>query len=358
MDRYAIILAAGKGTRMKSLIGDHSKISFPIMGKPVLEYVLDAIEPLEFKKTIVVAGFGGEITKRIVGNRAITIQETNIVETASSVNMARPELENNLGYTLVIYGDLPLITYESLRRLFKKHEKDNNDLTFMTSVVSKHEGYARVIREHKSNAVLAVKEENKCSEYELDISEVNPGVYVFKNDVLFKYLKKDVYTISEIVEKIVKDKLRVGTYVLEDAVEVYSINDRVQLAYADKVIRKRVNDKLMLSGVSIEDPETAYISPDIKIGQDTVIMPNTTIMGKTTIGKNNLIGPNAYINGVVIGNDNILSYSWISNSEIGNKNKIESFSKISNSKIGNNCIIKSFVELESARIEDNSKVNR
>ena len=358
MEKYAIVLAAGKGTRMKSLVGEYSKISYPIMGKPILEYVLDAIEPLGFNETIVVGGFGGEITKQIVGNRAKTILEESVEETASSVNMARSELENKAGYTLVIYGDLPLITTDSIRRILKKHEKNKNSLTIMTSVLDQQEGYARVIREHKSNSVLAIKEEDKCSEYELYIKEVNPGIYVFDNQLLFKYLRKDIYRISEIVETFVRNKHKVETFVLIDGQEVFSINNRVQLAYAAKVIRKRVNNRLMMSGVSIEDPDTAYISPDVSIEQDSIIMPNTTIVGKTTIGKNNWLGPNLYLSNATLGDNNTISYAWVNNIKMGNDNKIEPFSKVSNSEIGDNCVIKSHVEIESAKIEDNSKIGR
>ena len=360
MNKYLIVLAAGKGSRMKSLIGDHTKISYPIMGKPILEYVLDAVDPIGFDEKYVIAGFGGEITKQIVGNRAKTIKESKVTETASSVNMARDDLENKEGITLVIYGDLPLITTESLNKLFKKHEKNKNSLTVMTSVVEHPEGYARIIREHKSNVISAIKEEAKCNEYELmDVNEINPGIYLFNNKILFEYLKKGIYTISEIVEKLVKDKIKVETYVLEDATEIFSINNRVQLAYAAKIIRKRVNHKLMLSGVSIEDPDTAYISPDVIVNQDTIIMPNTTILGKSRIGRNNLLGPNLHLVNASIGNDNTISYSWIEDSKIGNKNKVGPYTKITNnSEIGDNCEVDSFIELDSANIKNGSKVKK
>ena len=356
MKKYAIVLAAGKGTRMKSLIGDHTKVSYPIMGKPIIEYVLDTIKPLEFDETIVVAGFGGEITRKVVGDRAKVIQEDEVSETASSVNMSRSELEGKEGLTLIIYGDLPLLTTVSIERLFKKHLKNNCALTIMTSVLEKPEGYARIIRDHKSNAILSVKEENKCGEYQKDISEVNPGVYVVDNKLLFKYLDKSVYTISEIVEKFVKAKEKVETYVLEDAVEIFSINDRVQLAYGARVIRKRVNHRLMLSGVSIEDPDTAYISPDIEIGPDTIILPNTTIMGKTKIGCNNWIGPDAYLNDVTMENNNVVSYCWMNNVKMGNDNHIGPYSKLTEVEIGDKCSIDSFVELNKKKIKTGLKV--
>ena len=346
MSRYAIVLAAGKGTRMKSLIGDHSKVSYPIMGKPIIDYVLDAIKPLGFEETIVIAGFAGETTKAIVGNKAKVVQATEIAETASSVNFARDLLGDKKGLTLIVFGGLPLLTAETLQKLFRKHEKNGNDLTVLTSVLENPTGYARIIRDHKTNLVIAVKEEDKCDEYQLGINEVHSGVYLFNNELLFKYLDRNTYTLSEVVEKFVKAKAKVEAYVLEDAVEMFSINDRAHLAYAAKVIRKRVNHRLMLSGVSFEDPDTAYISPDVEIGQDTIILPNTTILGKTKIGTGNWIGPNAYLGNVSMGNNNVMSFCWMQNVKIGNDVKVEPYAKISNIELKDGKHIKSFTELE------------
>ena len=346
MNRYAIVLAAGKGSRMKSLIGDHSKVSFPIMGKPIINYVLDAIKPLGFEETIVIAGFAGETTKAIVGDKAKVIQATEIAETASSVNFARDLLGDKKGLTLVVFGGLPLLTAETLERVFKKHIKNNNDLTMLTSVLDNPSGYARIIRDHKSNRVIAIKEEDKCDEYQLGINEVHSGVYLFNNELLFKHLTKNTYTLSEVVEKFVKDKAKVEAYVLEDAVEMFSINDRTHLAYAAKVIRKRVNHKLMLEGVSFEDPDTAYVSPDVTIGPDSIILPNTTILGKTTIGKGNWIGPNSFLDNVSMGDNNQISFSWMRNVEIGNNVKVEPYSKVMDTKLEDGTIVHSFTEIK------------
>ena len=352
MNKYVVILAAGRGTRMKSLDAVHSKISYPIMGKPILEYVLDAVEPLEFNKTIVVAGFGGETTKQIVGDRAKVIQEDELSETASTVNMARKDLKDKKGQTLIVYGDIPLITTHTLKRVFKKHEKNGNGLTILTSVLTNPDGYARIVREHKSNLVLSVREEEELDEYQkTDLNEVNAGVYLFDNELLFKYLNANVHSVSNLVEKFVKSGIKTEAYVLEDPEEMYSINNRVQLAYAAKVIRKRVNHDLMMSGVSIEDPDTTYISPDVTIEQDSIIMPNTTIVGKTKIGKNNWLGPNTYINNVTMGDGNVISFSWLSDVTLGNVNHVGPFAKIyAESELGNNNDVGNFVELKKTKL--------
>ena len=353
MEKCVVVLAAGKGTRMKSLDESHSKIAYPIMGKPILEYVLDALEPLKFKKRIVVAGFGGDITKEIVKDRAQVIQEKERHESGSSAYLAKELLKNETGVTLLIYGDLPLLTADTIGRLLYKHEKNGNGLTVLTSVLENPTGYARIIREHKTNLILEIKEEKDLDEYQQDINEVNAGAYAINNDLLLKYLDNETTSLNEIVGRIVKDKIKVEAYVLEDPQEMYSISNRAQLAFAARIIRKRVNLKLMLSGVSIEDPDTTYISPDIEIGVDTIIMPNTTILGKSKIGKGNWLGPNTYINNAEIGDNNKVHFSWIDNVKMGNNNEIGPFAKIyKESELGNDNNVGNFVELKKTKLSN------
>ena len=195
--------------------------------------------------------------------------------------------------------------------------------------MSDSHGYGRLIREEKSNRLLAIREETDCSEYELDINEANTGICVFDNKTLFKYLDKmdnnnarKLFYLSQLVELMDKDNLPIGSFVVSDMVEVFGINDRIQLAYASKVMRKRINHKLMLSGVSMEDPGSTYISPTVVIGRDTVIYPNTTIMGDTVIGNGNIIGPNVILENVKMGNNNVIRSSNLANAKIGDNEEI------------------------------------
>ena len=186
-----------------------------------------------------------------------------------------------------------------------------------------------MIREEKSNHLLAIREETDCSEYELGISEANTGICVFDNKLLFKYLKKmdnknnrKLFYLSQLVELMLKDNLPVGSFVVEDMVEVFGINDRIQLAYAAKIMRKRINNKLMLEGVSMEDPESTYISPTVKIGKDTIILPNTTLIGDCDLGTANEIGPNVVLENVKAGNNNKISNITIRNKTLGDNEKL------------------------------------
>ena len=329
MNKYAIILAAGKGTRMQSLDPNHSKVSYPILGKPIINYVLDALKPLDFKKEVVVVGFGGEITKQLVEKECDVVWQKEILGTGHAVLQAESLLKDLDGETLIIYGDTPLVSPQTISSIMHIHEKEKNALTVVSAILPDASGYGRMIREEKSNHLLAIREETDCSEYELGISEANTGICVFDNKLLFKYLKKmdnnntrKLFYLSQLVELMLKDNLPVGSYVVEDMVEVFGINDRIQLAYAAKIMRKRINNKLMLEGVSMEDPDSTYISPAGKIGKDTVIYPNTTISGDCELGNANEIGPNVFMENVKMGNNNRVSNTSIRNKTIGDNEKL------------------------------------
>ena len=329
MNKYAIILAAGKGTRMQSIDPNHSKVSYPILGKPIINYVLDALKPLGFKKEVVVVGFGGEITKSLVEKECDVVWQKEILGTGHAVQQAEPLLKDLDGESLVIYGDTPLVSPQTISSILRIHEKENNALTVVSAILPDATGYGRMIREEKSNHLLAIREETDCSEYELGVSEANTGICVFDNKLLFKYLKKmnnknnrRLFYLSQLVELMLKDNLPVGSYVVEDMVEVFGINDRIQLAYAAKIMRKRINNKLMLEGVSMEDPESTYISPTVKIGKDTIILPNTMLIGDCDLGTANEIGPNVVLENVKAGNNNKISNITIRNKTLGDNEKL------------------------------------
>lgn len=331
-----VILAAGKGSRMKSRDENVSKVAYPILGKPMINYVVDVVKELKPKNIITVVGFGGEVTKKCVEQETKVVWQHELLGTGHAIRQTASLINKEEGLTLVVCGDTPLITKATLDNAINKHIRDNNKLTILTSVLENPNGYGRIIRQEKSNDILAIREEKACSEYELDIGEVNAGVYVFDNQIMFKYLAKQEennkeindFNVTELVKMLVEDKLKVGAYVLIDPVDIYTIDDRMQLAYAAKVIKKRTNLNLMLSGVTIEDISTAYISPEVTIGKDTIIRPNTTIIGKTVIGEGNIIGPNSYIEDSIIGNENEIVESRVIKSKISDKKYIGPYQEI------------------------------
>ena len=332
MDKYVVILAAGKGTGMNSRDPEHSKVSYPILGKPIINYVIDAVKPLDPKQIVTVVGFGGELTTKLVEKESDIVWQKRLLGTGHAVLQAKPCLEGKPGQTLVIYGDTPLVETDTLRSIFHIHEKNKYDMTVVSAVLDNPKGYGRILREDKSNRILAIREESDCTFNEYEINEVNTGICIIDNELLFKYIERlsvdnsrHLFYLSELVELFINDGYHVGVFVAEEMKEVYSINNRVQLAYATKIMRKRVNEKLMLSGVSIDDADSTYISPDVQIGQDTVIRPNTTILGKSVIGEACIIGPNVVLDNVKVGNDSEVLFADMSNETIENNAKVGPF---------------------------------
>ena len=332
MDKYVVVLAAGKGAGMNSRDPEHSKVSYPILGKPIINYVIDAVKPLDPKQIVTVVGFGGELTTKLVEKESDVVWQKRLLGTGHAVLQAKPCLEGKPGQTLVIYGDTPLVETDTLRSIFRIHEKNKYDMTVVSAVLDNPKGYGRILREDKSNRILAIREESDCTFNEYEINEVNTGICIIDNELLFKYIERlsvdnsrHLFYLSELVELFINDGYHVGVFVAEEMKEVYSINNRVQLAYATKIMRRRVNEKLMLSGVSIDDADSTYISPDVQIGQDTVIRPNTTILGKSVIGEACIIGPNVVLDNVQVGNDSEVLFADMSNETIENNAKVGPF---------------------------------
>ena len=332
MDKYVVVLAAGKGTGMNSRDPEHSKVSYPILGKPIINYVIDAVKPLDPKQIVTVVGFGGELTAKLVEKESDVVWQKRLLGTGHAVLQAKPFLEGKPGQTLVIYGDTPLVETETLRQIFHIHEKNRYDMTVVSAILDNPKGYGRILREDKSNRILAIREESDCTFSEYEINEVNTGICIIDNELLFKYIERlsvdnnrHLFYLSELVQLFIQDNYHVGVFVAEEMKEVYSINNRVQLEYATKIMRKRINQRLMLSGVSIDDINSTYISPDVEIGQDTTIHPNTTILGKSKIGEACEIGPNVVLNNVEIGNEANVVFANLDNVKVEKSAKVGPF---------------------------------
>ena len=338
-DKYVVILGAGRGSRMESRDPNHSKVAYPILGKPLINYVIDACIPLGLKDIYTVVGYGGKATEKCVKDKSKVVWQKEILGTGHALMQVK-ELANKDGDIIVVGGDTPLLTTETLEKVYHKHYKNDNALTICTSVLERPTGYGRVLREKGSYRLLDIREDKDCNEEEREITEINAGIYIINNKLLQEYLPKlsnnnakGEYYLSELVKLFNRDGYRVEAYVLEDAQDIFSVSDRFQLSYANRNIRKRVNKKLMLQGVSIEDPETAYISPEVKIGRDTVILPNVMIGGNTVIGEGNFIGPATHLEDVIVGNENTIESSIVKRSKIGNNKYIGPFAEIEDEEI-------------------------
>jgi bifunctional UDP-N-acetylglucosamine pyrophosphorylase/glucosamine-1-phosphate N-acetyltransferase len=336
-DLRTIILAAGKGTRMKSAT---PKVLHKVCGKPIIQYVLDVANAVGSQKIFTVVGHKSDKLESFLGD-VVTVEQKKLLGTADAVKSAQNHFRSFNGSVLVMCGDTPLLKKETIRTLIRKHKKSKSVCTFLTTVVHNPEGYGRIIRDEVGK-VVAIREDKDASGFELNIAEINVGVYCFNSKELFSGLKeidlnpkKKEYYLTDLIE-LFKDKgLSVETVETEDCSEGLGVNTREDLAAASEKLRFRVLKNLMADGVTIVDPKTTYIDANVKIGKDTVINPFTVIESDVRIGELCTIGPFARLR---------------SQTSIGNKVEVGNFTEISRSKVGNKSVMKHFSYLGDASV--------
>ena len=363
MNTFAIIMAAGKGTRMKSLDSTKSKVAFDLLGVPLVGHVINALKPLKLDRTITIVGHGGETTSKVVEGQSEIVWQREQKGTGHAVIQVAPLLEGKQGTTLIVSGDTPLITTKSLDQLVQTHIQGKFDLTILTSIVHQPFGYGRMIRNPKGQ-VTAIVEEINANEEEKKIKEINTGFYVFNNSLLFQNLrdltpnpKNGELNITSLIKMFMDKGLKVGTSTVDAFEETLGINDRAQLAEARKIMQHRINHQHMVNGVTIENPDNTFISPSVVIGQDTTIQSGVYLIGKVTIGTANFIGANSVIENTTIGTGNHIESSKIIDSVVGNQNLIGPYAHLrahvvlhDQARVGN------FVEIKAATLQNGVKV--
>ena len=308
----SIILAAGKGTRMKS---ETPKVLHKIFDKTLLGYVLDAVNDTKLiDENYVIVGHQAELTEDFVKvnyNNAKTILQSPQLGTGHAVSMALPFLKDFSGEVIILCGDTPLITSETIKEFIEYHRSQKADITVMSAMFDNPANYGRIIRSSNNN-VQAIVEEKDADETQKAIKEINAGIYCInweKVKPAFSQLKTNnaqgEYYLTDIIKWGNENTLKVCGYVLKDNEEIFGINSQANLAEASKMLNRRVINKHLANGVTIIDPDTTWISPDTEIENDTVIYPSCYIEGKNKIGKNCKIGPFAHLRGGVILEDNV-----------------------------------------------------
>lgn len=297
--RNAIVLAAGKGTRMKS---DQSKVMHSIIDRPMLAYIIEALRAVNVERIVVVVGYQAESIKKAFPDVEFALQEPQLG--SGHAVMQATQLENEEGDTIVINGDGPCIQPETLEKLFETNK--DASLTLLTSVLEDGAHYGRIVR-NGSGAVTGIVEAKDCSEEQKKIREINAGMYCFKNKDLFENLSKlttnnaqHEYYITDLVKILTDQGKLVKGYVVEDRDEVMGINDCVELHKAYEWMKNRINLNWMREGVQIVDPARTVIGKDVKIGHDVIIHPNVEILGNSVIGDYVEILPNSYLKNVNI----------------------------------------------------------
>ena len=323
MDIKSVILAAGKGTRMKSNL---PKVLHEILGKALVGYVLDSVKHITDENFVIVGHHAEEVEKYVISHyeNAKTVLQSPQLGTGHAVSMVCPMLEIYSGQVLILCGDTPLITEDTLKKFVEYHKENKSDITVMSAIFENPTNYGRIIRD-ADNSLKCIVEEKDATLEQKAIKEVNAGIYCInwaKVKSAFSQLTSNnaqgEYYLTDIIEWGKKNGLSVNAYIMENNIETFGINSRVQLAEALKLLQKRINEKHMINGVTIVDPETTYISADTEIGQDTIIYPSTYIEGENKIGSNCKIGPMAHLRGGV---------------EIGDYCKIGNFVEVKKAKI-------------------------
>lgn len=323
----AIILAAGKGTRMKS---ETPKVLHEIFGKTLLGYVLDAVDKTDLvEKSFVIVGHQAEVVEKFVNDNyknASTVLQMPQLGTGDAVSKVCPHLENFDGEVIILCGDTPVISDKTLKEFIEFHKSKSSDLTVMSAMFDNPTNYGRIVR--KGDNVDSIVEEKDATSEQKSIKEVNAGIYCLNWQKImpaFSQLTSNnaqgEYYLTDIIKWGGEKGLNVNAFVLADNEEIFGINSKAHLAEATKMINKRNLEKHLENGVTIVDPDTTWISSDTEIGADTVIFPSTYIIGKNKIGTKCFIGPFAHIRGGV---------------ELGDNVKIGNFVEVKKSKIASN----------------------
>jgi len=305
MSLSVVILAAGLGTRMKSAL---PKMLHPVAGRPMVLYGVEAARALEAEAVVLVVGHGADQVRSVVGDGVRYAIQPEPLGTGHAVMQAEPLLRGRDGTVLVYYGDMPLLRAETLRQLAATHEETQATLTLLTLVADDPMGFGRILRD-PTGRVIGIVEESVATPEQKRIRELNCGVYAFRADWLWENVRrlqkspKGEYFLTDLVEMAVAQGRRVEAVATEDADQMLGINDRTHLARAEAVARKRIAERLMLSGVTLQDPASIYVDADVQVGPDTVIYANTHIQGKTRIGARCRIGPNTIVRDSAIGDD-------------------------------------------------------
>lgn len=339
----AVILAAGKGTRMKS---DTPKVLHKIFDKTILGYVLDAVNKTNtVSENFVIVGHQAEVVEKFVNenyNNAKCILQSPQLGTGHAVYQAYESLKGFDGEVLILNGDIPLITPETLNEFIAMHRERKAALTIMSAIFSDPTNYGRIIRD-ENGSVKAIIEEKDASPAQKKIQEINTGVYILSwKDMSEAFLHLDSnnaqgeYYLTDIVKWAIGKNLKTEAYVLKNNEESFGINSKIQLAQVGKILNKRNLRKLMENGVTIVDPDTTYISSDTQIEADTIVYPCTYIEGKNKIGKDCKIGPFARLRGDVEIGDNVKigNFVEVKKSVIKSNTNVSHLSYIGDSELG------------------------
>lgn len=355
LDLVTVILAAGKGTRMKSKL---PKVLHKAAGKPMLQHVLDAAKSAGAKRNIVVVGFGGEQVEAAMQGQAEFVVQAEQLGTGHAVRQTEPLLQDEKGTVVVLCGDTPLVTADLITKLYEGHKAAGAKATVLTAIMPDATGYGRIIRTPEGDVARIVEQKDANAE-ELAVKEVNSGIYCFECQDLFAALTKvgcdnaqGEYYLPDVLSILREQGEKIWAVAADDYESTLGINSRLQLSGAEKILRRRKNIELMNNGVTLMDPDTTYVDADVQVGADTVIYPGTWLEGRTVVGECCELGPNSRFSDAKIGDHVQAQFTYAHeciidsgvvmgpyvhirpNSHIFNDVKIGNFVEVKNSNVG------------------------
>ena len=360
-DTAIIIMAAGKGKRMKSNL---PKVLHNLAGKPILNYVLDTVSQLEAKIKILIVGYKSDRIRELISDKIEYVEQNEQLGTAHAVLQTKKLLSGFKGNILILSGDVPFLTVKILKRLLKYHKANNFCCTLLSTVLKKPKGYGRIIRD-KMGEIKGIIEEVDLSTDKKKITEINSGIYCFNKEKLFQALEKvsknnkqGEYYLTDTVKILLGEGLTVGNVIVKDYSEILGINNRLDLANASQKVYQKTLQDLMLQGVTVVDPNSTFVEQGVKIGQDSIIYPFTIIEKDTKIGSSCLIGPYSHLIDADIGKGVRVWASIIENSTVKEGANIGPYAHLrpetvveKGAKIGN------FVELKKTIMGESSKAS-
>lgn len=360
MNISAVILAAGKGTRMYS---EAPKVVHRLAGKPLVKHVADIVKRAGINRIILVLGHKRQMVAEVFSGEQIefAIQEEQL-GTGHALLQTQDCFDND-EEVLVLAGDTPLLTADTIKRFLSFHREKKAKATVMSALLPNPTGYGRIIRDNDNNFLCIVEEKDALPEQK-KIQEINSGIYCLNAGAAFAALKgiknnnaQGEYYLTDVLAALKHTGYPVVVYCNPDSEEIQGINDRVQLAAAEKILRQRKNLALMQSGVTIMDPASTFIDEEVQIGKDTIIYPWTVIEGTSKIGESCLIGPSAHLSQAVIGNRVKIENSRVDDAVIDDDCLIGPYTYIRpGTELGKNVKIGDFVEIKKSTIGEHSKV--
>lgn len=303
MEVTAVILAAGQGTRMRSAL---PKVLHPLAGRPMLQHCLDAVSGLVTQPPVVVIGHKGEEVQAALGDACRFVLQEEQLGTANAVQTAEPILKGSVDMVVVAHADLPLVLPETYHRLLEAQKTNPGPVSLLTVISPEARGFGRIQRS-EDGTVTAIIEEAQASPEQLAINELNVGAYCFNAEWLWGALQrialslKGEYYLTDIVALAAGEGKSIAAIPVLEVDEAVGINNRIHLAEAEAIVRRRINNRWMLAGVTLIDPPSTYIEAEVEIGPDTVIYPNCHLLGETRIDEDCSIGPNTIIKDTIIG---------------------------------------------------------